>query len=59
MNQMEKEENAVPTMEDLAGTNIIDQIETAEVMANEEARMSNRNRTGASLRINPKNEERK
>ena len=41
----------MPSMEDLAGTSFMKQIETAEANANEEARMSNRNRTGASLKI--------
>ena len=43
-------------MEDLAGTSMVQQIEKAEINANEEARISNRNRTGASLGIEDKKE---
>ena len=47
MKQIEDVENELPTMEDLAGTSLVKQIEAQEVK--EEARVSNRNRMGASL----------
>ena len=57
MKQIEDVENELPTMEDLAGTSLVKQIEAQE--DKEEARVSNRNRMGASLLAQAEEEEKK
>ena len=46
---VEEKNDKVPTMEDLAGLNMLTQVAEVEEAANEDARVSNRNRTGATL----------